>query len=82
MNCSFNCKLTTNGPKCYCPPGQEPINTECKDFDECSIEGVCDQKCRNTPGSYECICVAGYMRNKNRCIAINGKYFLFAEFIF
>ncbi|XP_055918086.1 low-density lipoprotein receptor-related protein 1 isoform X3 [Eupeodes corollae] len=71
MNCSFNCKLTTNGPKCYCPPGQEPINTECKDFDECSIEGVCDQKCRNTPGSYECICVAGYMRNKNRCIAIN-----------
>ena len=78
LNCSFNCKLTPQGPKCYCAPGQVPVNvTQCMDFDECSIEGMCDQLCRNTPGSYECSCVSGYVKQKNRCYAINGKYFIY-----
>lgn len=44
LNCSFNCKLTPQGPKCFCAPGQVPVNvTQCMDFDECSIEGMCDR---------------------------------------
>uniref|UniRef100_T1GSU7 EGF-like domain-containing protein n=1 Tax=Megaselia scalaris TaxID=36166 RepID=T1GSU7_MEGSC len=45
--------------------------TQCQDFDECSINAICDQKCKNTPGSYECSCVKGYSKSGNRCIAIN-----------
>ena len=83
LNCSFNCKLTPQGPKCYCAPGQVPVNvTQCMDFDECSIEGMCDQLCRNTPGSYECSCVSGYVKQKNRCYAINGKYFIYFLLLF
>lgn len=46
------------------------------DFNECSIEGICDQICTNTPGSYTCSCVSGYKAVKNRCFAINGKRIL------
>lgn len=75
LNCSFNCKLTPQGPTCYCTPGQVPVNvTQCEDFDECSIEGMCDQLCHNTFGSYECSCVSGYVKQKNRCLAVNGKW--------
>lgn len=75
LNCSFNCKLTPQGPKCYCAAGQVPVNgTQCMDFDECSIEGMCDQQCRNTPGSYECSCVAGYVKQNNHCVGVNGKF--------
>lgn len=77
LNCSHECKLTSKGPKCLCPAGMEPSVknvTQCQDFDECSINAICDQKCKNTPGSYECSCVKGYSKSGNRCIAINGKY--------
>lgn len=75
LKCSFNCKLTPQGPTCYCAPGQMPVNgTQCTDFDECTIEGICDHQCHNTPGSYECSCAPGYSKQKNRCYAINGKF--------
>ncbi|XP_061386465.1 vitellogenin receptor-like, partial [Musca vetustissima] len=72
LKCSFNCKLTPQGPTCYCAPGQMPVNnTQCVDFDECTIEGICDHQCHNTPGSYECSCAPGYSKQRNRCYAIN-----------
>ncbi|XP_043066692.1 low-density lipoprotein receptor-related protein 1 isoform X1 [Drosophila bipectinata] len=75
LNCSYNCKLTPKGARCYCPKGQvtESANsTRCVDYDECSEPGTCDQMCRNTPGSYECSCVSGYAKSKGRsCRAIN-----------
>ncbi|XP_034653858.1 prolow-density lipoprotein receptor-related protein 1 isoform X1 [Drosophila subobscura] len=75
MNCSYNCKLTPHGPRCYCPGGQVPESmnsTRCVDHDECQELGTCDQLCRNTPGSYECSCVSGYDKIKGgRCRAIN-----------
>lgn len=31
LKCSYNCKVTPAGPKCYCPAGQEPVNgTQCQ----------------------------------------------------
>lgn len=68
--------MTSKGPRCFCPPGMEPNGknlTQCQDFDECSINAICDQKCQNTPGSYECSCVKGYTKMGARCIAVNGK---------
>lgn len=76
LNCSYNCKLTPQGARCYCAAGQVPesVNaTRCVDYDECSVPGTCDQQCRNTPGSYECACVSGYTKQGKRCLAINGK---------
>ncbi|XP_023030772.1 low-density lipoprotein receptor-related protein 1 [Drosophila willistoni] len=75
LNCSYNCKLTPHGARCYCPQGQVPESansTRCMDYDECSETGTCDQICRNTPGSYECSCVSGYAKaNGRHCLAIN-----------
>lgn len=31
LKCSYKCKITPAGPKCYCPHGLEPVNvTECR----------------------------------------------------
>ncbi|KAJ6647667.1 Prolow-density lipoprotein receptor-related protein 1, partial [Pseudolycoriella hygida] len=71
LKCSYNCKITPTGPKCYCPIGQEPNGTQCQDFNECKIESTCDQICKNTPNSFECSCVSGYTKKSNRCFGIN-----------
>lgn len=74
LNCSYACKPTPSGPKCYCNRGQKPNGMLCEDFDECSIEGICDQMCENTVGSYMCRCIDGYTSvNKTLCRAINGN---------
>ncbi|XP_055372745.1 prolow-density lipoprotein receptor-related protein 1 [Condylostylus longicornis] len=85
MHCSYDCKLTNKGAKCFCPKGLEPTGgngTSCADFDECSIEGMCDQICKNKFGSYECSCVSGYAKNGNRCYAINVPKNEIASLIF
>uniref|UniRef100_A0A1B0CM34 EGF-like domain-containing protein n=1 Tax=Lutzomyia longipalpis TaxID=7200 RepID=A0A1B0CM34_LUTLO len=71
IKCSFDCRDTPEGPKCFCPPGQEPNGTACQDLDECKLEGTCDQLCTNTPGSFRCSCVSGYTRINSHCQAIN-----------
>lgn len=43
------------------------------DFDECQIDGTCEQTCHNLPGSYNCSCVTGYTQRNSSCIALNGK---------
>lgn len=44
-----------------------------KDSDECQLDGSCDQICTNTPGSFNCSCVIGYIQvNNTRCKAVNG----------
>lgn len=76
LKCSYGCKPTPAGAKCYCAKGKQPLESKCVDIDECEESGgaVCDQICKNTIGSYECSCVNGYERiNETYCRAINGK---------
>ena len=44
------------------------------DFDECQVEGKCSQLCENTPGSYKCSCVEGYVLHPDgrRCKALGN----------
>nr|AVH84929.1 vitellogenin receptor [Harmonia axyridis] len=75
-NCSHTCVQLPTGPKCYCPEGYHNINDkECQDINECEIYGICDQKCRNTPGSYECLCDHKYIlqEDKKTCQAVGGE---------
>ena len=44
-----------------------------RDIDECSISTPCDTnaQCLNTPGSYSCLCNAGYAGNGTHCTGSN-----------
>ncbi|XP_071101709.1 prolow-density lipoprotein receptor-related protein 1-like isoform X1 [Haliotis cracherodii] len=76
QQCEYMCKETLKGPQCYCQEGQQisdknPI--KCVDFNECEIDGFCDQNCDNTNGSYNCSCTTGYKAGKmGRCRAIGS----------
>lgn len=57
--------------KCICPSGFRGVSCE-EDVDECAMPAVvhgCAHGCRNTYGSYECICPQGYilMTDKRTC---------------
>ncbi|XP_017066756.1 uncharacterized protein LOC108104917 isoform X2 [Drosophila eugracilis] len=57
-------------PKITCNPGFElsANGTECLDINECEVKGpedlksngICQQKCENTIGSFRCYCLEGY----------------------
>ena len=45
------------------------------DIDECFEEtDLCEQKCTNTPGSYECSCYTGYNESRFNCIGMLTVY--------
>ncbi|XP_019412229.1 PREDICTED: hemicentin-1 isoform X1 [Crocodylus porosus] len=50
-----------------CPEGYEARNDKCIDIDECETRDACQHECRNTLGSYHCVCPIGYR------LMINGK---------
>ncbi|XP_061490012.1 hemicentin-1 isoform X2 [Rhineura floridana] len=52
-----------------CPEGYEARNNKCIDIDECENREACQHECRNTLGSYQCFCPAGYrvMPNGKTC---------------
>ncbi|CAM9592142.1 unnamed protein product [Lampetra fluviatilis] len=50
-----------------CLPGYRPFGGECVDVDECQNKEQCQHECRNSPGSYQCVCPGGYR------VAPNGK---------
>lgn len=55
--------LTARGGVCACREGfrLSADGKSCEDVDECLVNnGGCQQVCRNLPGSYGCICAAGY----------------------
>ncbi|XP_049688139.1 hemicentin-2 [Accipiter gentilis] len=43
-----------------CPTGFVKRNGTCTDLDECQMPNQCQHKCRNSLGSYRCICPPGY----------------------
>jgi len=52
------------------------------DFDECVIDGSCDQLCINKEDTFDCQCVSGYKKSGNRCTAVNGMYISLAHSVF
>lgn len=76
LKCSHKCKQMPSGPTCICPKGYSMIDEKtCVDINECNQYGICDQKCRNTQGSYECYCDNKYIldKDKRNCKAIGGE---------
>lgn len=82
--CQDGSKPSNPGDPCpiICPAGftfsREDPN-KCEDIDECSLPGVCQYQCRNTNGSYECLCPKGYRLENGRdcadvdeCLENNG----------
>uniref|UniRef100_H2YAY1 EGF-like domain-containing protein n=1 Tax=Ciona savignyi TaxID=51511 RepID=H2YAY1_CIOSA len=62
-NCDGYCRATPQGGTCYCDDGYQvgDDGISCKDFDECTVFGQCEQKCENTVGSFKCGCADGYI---------------------
>ncbi|XP_010139814.1 PREDICTED: hemicentin-2-like, partial [Buceros rhinoceros silvestris] len=52
-----------------CPTGFTKRNGTCADLDECRMQNQCQHECRNSLGSYRCVCPAGYrlMPNGKTC---------------
>ncbi|KAM6117600.1 hemicentin-2 [Phoenicopterus ruber ruber] len=50
--------LGAQGPPC--PTGFVKRNGTCIDLDECQMLNQCQHECRNSPGSYRCLCPPGY----------------------
>ncbi|XP_012591877.2 hemicentin-1 [Microcebus murinus] len=50
-----------------CPEGSEASHDTCVDIDECENTDTCQHECKNTFGSYQCICPPGYQ------LTLNGK---------
>ena len=47
------------------------------DIDECTTSNPCQQNCKNTAGSYQCLCQAGYKtdpKDSKKCLATCKKY--------
>lgn len=64
--CGSNGRCSSTGPGCECDVGylevKELPRDRCQDIDEC-LDSPCgsleERYCRNTRGSYECVCFSG-----------------------
>ncbi|ROL42594.1 Nephronectin [Anabarilius grahami] len=67
LRCQFGCQIERGGEvSCLCPPGLHLAsdNRTCKDMNECDgLSHTCTerQSCRNTFGSFICVCKDGYI---------------------
>lgn len=73
LDCNPPCAGTSQcfRGRCICPAGLRGISCE-EDVDECAMPAVvhgCAHGCKNTYGSYECVCPPGYslLEDKRTC---------------
>ncbi|XP_056628956.1 hemicentin-1 isoform X2 [Triplophysa dalaica] len=52
-------------PRHECPIGYTSKDGTCIDIDECVFRKPCQHECRNTIGSYQCMCPPGYQLSSN-----------------
>ncbi|XP_053489616.1 matrilin-2-like [Ictalurus furcatus] len=84
--CEYYCDSTTCKQlcsMCECPDGFIKDEANCTDLDECKSNHTnCEQKCRNTIGSYMCSCHEGFMLvNKTKCVPLINPTPLTAELV-
>ncbi|KAI4829144.1 hypothetical protein KUCAC02_023205 [Chaenocephalus aceratus] len=68
--CSCPSGMVKDGDNCSCPGGFTLEGAAgCKDVDECEVGGPCGlhADCANTPGSYSCSCLRGYLMGAGGC---------------
>ncbi|KAG7221944.1 hypothetical protein INR49_016970 [Caranx melampygus] len=89
LRCQFGCQMERGGVvRCLCPPGLHLAadNRTCEDVDECQQDAdVCPmrQTCRNTFGSFICVCREGFVtgtlrgsvqcRDKDECLTASHR---------
>nr|XP_043884178.1 nephronectin [Solea senegalensis] len=89
LRCQFGFQVARGGAvRCLCPPGLHLAsdNKTCEDVDECQQEAdACPprQTCRNTFGSFICVCQDGFVmgtlggsvicRDKNECLTGSNR---------
>ncbi|XP_053328822.1 hemicentin-2 [Spea bombifrons] len=69
LSYSQNSNLMGQNNPARCPQGFMRRNGICTDIDECQQRSPCQHECRNTEGSYQCLCPAGYrlLPNNRNC---------------
>lgn len=76
MKCNYKCQKTPLGPICTCPKGEridKDEKTKCVDIDECAEGDPCSQTCKNTKGSYKCLCEPGYTLERHSYCKANDR---------
>ncbi|XP_077436041.1 thrombomodulin-like [Vanacampus margaritifer] len=73
--CPALCEKNTDSA-CFCPEGFILNDKICEDINECMMN-ECDQKCKNTFGSFVCSCKEGYvLRHQVRCVKAIDEHFV------
>ncbi|KAG9473293.1 hypothetical protein GDO78_019504 [Eleutherodactylus coqui] len=69
LSFSQNSNLIGQSSPGRCPLGFIRRNGACTDIDECHQRNPCQHECRNTEGSYRCLCPSGYrlLPNNRNC---------------
>ncbi|XP_059849711.1 hemicentin-1-like [Hypanus sabinus] len=53
-------EFTMQDNRKLCPSGYRERNGACADINECQMWNLCQHDCRNTQGSFQCVCPPGY----------------------